>query len=186
MPADEGRGPLSILVLCSHNRTRSVIIRALLHLHLSELGVDADIATAGFHDDGMPPTAPTVTLLAERGIDVGGHSSRRVTGGDVERADLVVVAERDHVVRIAADHDGFAKTFTLPELVREAELTTPLQGAPIGPWLERINARRPAGRAYLASAVPEIADPTGHTRPTWEATIAEIDDLTARLARTLA
>jgi protein-tyrosine phosphatase len=178
---------LRILCVCTHNRTRSVLMAAFLREHLARCGVVAEVNTAGFRDEGLPPTEMTVRLLAARGIDVSDHRSRRVSGDLVAWADLVLTAERDHVVRIAGDHLGaFVRTFTLPELLVRAQTAGPRRGGPLGEWLAAVNAGRPGAVGYLLTPIPELADPTGRAPAMWEAAAREIDSLCRRLARPLA
>ncbi len=178
---------LRVLTVCTHNRTRSVLIGALLGEHLAERGTTAEIATAGIRDEGQPPTEETVRLLAARGHDVRSHRSRRVSADLVASADLVVTAERDHVVWIAGSFRGtFARTFTLPELLRWAAPAGPRQGDPWDQWLACVNAERPRASDYLAARIDEIDDPTGRATKVWEQAFSEIDTMCAQLAALIA
>jgi protein-tyrosine phosphatase len=177
---------LRILTVCTHNRTRSVLMGALLHHHLLPHGAEFGIATGGFRDEGQPATEPAVRLLRERGIDVSRHLSRRVDGRLVAEADVIVTAERDHVVWIAGTHPGsFVRTFTLPELVRRAEQHGARDGDEVRAWLARVNQGRPIAADYLDAPVGEIVDPTGQAPQVWERVLDELDRLTARLAALL-
>lgn len=167
---------LHILTVCTHNRTRSVLMAALLREHLARRGVSAEVATAGFLDEGLPPTEMTVRLLAARGIDVSDHRSRRVTRELVDWADLIVTAEQSHVVRIAGDHPGaFERTFTLFELAERADRAGPRGGRGWSEWLQVANQGRPQGSAYLGSPVPSVVDPTGLGSREWSRVVEQLE-----------
>lgn len=183
-------GTLRVLTVCTHNQTRSVLMAGLLGQHADAAHLDASVLSAGIRGGGMPATDRARRLLAARGIDASNHRSKRLDEPHVRHADLIVCAEHDHVVAIAGDHpSAFVKTFTLPELVRLAEVVGPRVGAPLDEWLARIAAERidPMGYLQLRSlAVGELADPTGMSPATWTSAFDEIDELTGRLVAALA
>jgi len=178
---------LRVLCVCTHNRTRSVLTAALLAHHLAAEGVAASVTSAGLASAGEPPTDPTVRLLAERGIDVAAHRSRRVAAELVDAADLIVTAEPDHVIGVAGASPGvFGRTFTLPELVALGERAGGRAGRPVAEWLASVGELRPDQLAFLdavdAGVIGTIDDPTGRPPRDWGVAIATIDDLTRRLA----
>ncbi len=178
---------VSVLCVCTFNRTRSVMTAALLAQHLADEGVSATVTSAGTRADGGLATGDTVRLLGERGIDVRGHRGQLLDDAHVAAADLIVTAERDHVVEIAGRWPAaFRRTFTLPEIVGRSRRLGGRLGGPLDDWLDLFAAERPTGVAYLeASAVDDISDPTGHDRRTWSAVFGQVDDLTAKLAKAL-
>lgn len=177
--------PLRILVVCTYNRTRSVIIAALLDDALRRRGRNATIATAGFEQAGLPATPDAVTALASRGKDVGDHVSERLTHEMVEQSDLILTAERVHVARICGDRpDLFQRTFTLPELVGLVEAHPPSGSEPLTTWLTPLAPfRSPA--SYLNTYVPEVADPTGLSPLAFANAVAEMERLSNELADAL-
>lgn len=181
--------PGRILIVCSHNRTRSVMMGALLVLHLHDARVDGAIQAVravGFGESGLPPTSEARRLLAAHRVDVRHHRSRRITDRDVERADLIVTAERMHVVEIAGRWPGaFDKTMTLPELVQRGEAVEQINGVGFTEWLDAIAVGRPHHLDYLDADVEEIADPTGRSPAMWKSCIDRIDELTGRAANLL-
>jgi protein-tyrosine phosphatase len=179
---------LRVLTLCTHNRTRSVLMGALLESQLRVTGVDAAVRSAGTIADDQPATATTVRLLAARGLDVSGHIGRLVTEDDVRHAELIVAAEVAHVVHVAGRWPGsFDRVFTLPELVARGEAAGPRRGRPLSEWLALVGAGRHAGIDYLSDpTVLEVPDPTGYPPEVWQRSFAQIDDLCTRLARLLA
>lgn len=174
--------------MCTHNRTRSVLMAALLGRYLHELGVDVQTASAGTVGDAQPAMPEVVDLLAERGIDVADHLSRRVDAGSVGEADLVLTAEAQHVVHVAGSwRDTFGRTFTLPEFVRRAEAAGPRGGAPLADWLVEVGVGRPTGVGYLHDdSVPEVDDPTGGPPEVWAVSFDAIDHWCRRAAELLA
>ena len=149
--------PFRVLVLCAHNRTRSVMAGALLRAHLGDDGRFV-VETAGFGPPDCAAIREAVTLLAERGIDVSDHRSRRVTPEMVRAADLVLVAEKAQVMAVVADLGGdFDKVFTLPV------------------YVQRRAGERLQGMEYMRSTVPEVTDPTGRSPRTWNAVWADLD-----------
>ena len=180
---------MRVLTVCTHNRTRSVLMAATLEYRLIDAGCQPSIVSGGFGAVGQPPTARTVELLASRSIDVSNHLSSAVDEHAVELAQLIVCAERTHVVNIAGRYpNSFARTFTMPELAQLGELVGPVNGDLNG-WLERITAHRLAGMDYLDAdpdVIGEIRDPTGTAPSVWVDVFGHIDQLAARIARVTA
>ena len=178
--------PLRVLCVCTHNRTRSVMTGALLDRHLRSLEVPAVVVTAGTQPGGQPAIERAVRLLAEAGIDVSDHRSQPLTDDLVLGSDLIVTAERDHVISIAGRWPSqFPATFTLPEIVARTA-GSPRNGAAMGEWLTDIGVNRPTGLDYIdAVSVGEIEDPTGRQPAVWDRVYGQIDQLTRNLATTL-
>jgi protein-tyrosine phosphatase len=178
---------LRILAVCTHNRTRSVLVGGLLDEHARHERIGADIRTAGFSAGGESPTDATVRFLASRGIDVKGYVSHWMSDQSVAGADLIITAEREHVVAIAGRWGpAFAYTFTLPELIARGEQAGPRDGRTLQQWLTAVSAKRPSTLEYLDADVGEIYDPSGRAPKIWSDCFTQIDDLTARLATLLA
>jgi protein-tyrosine-phosphatase len=119
---DEPR-KLRVLTVCTHNRTRSVMSAALLEALLGEqLGPDVvAVKSCGFGPADLPPIPDAVDAMLRRGLDVSQHRSSSTNVTLVDGADLILTAERDHVVRIAGlSPAAFRRTFTLPEFLASA------------------------------------------------------------------
>ena len=179
-----------VLCVCTHNRTRSVMMAALLGKRFAELGLDSDIATAGFRPGGEPATEQTVRLLSDRGIDVSAHRSRTIDADFASLFDLVLTAEAAHVVQLAgAKPDLFARTFTLPEFVARAERAGGRNGLTVDEWVDSLGADRPIGLDYLDAVdgglIGEVADPTGRSMHDWAVAIDTIERMTSSLAQQL-
>ena len=180
---------MRVLTVCTHNRTRSVLMSATLGQRLTAAGCQPSMASGGFATAGRSPTAPTIGLLSSRGVDVSDHLSSHVDEQSVELAELIVCAERNHVVDIAGRYPGsFERTFTMPEIARLGEAAGPVNGDLNG-WLARIAGSRLAGMDYLDAdpdTIGEIRDPTGLAPSVWADVFGQIDQLAARIARLVA
>ena len=68
---------------------------ALLRRHLAEAGIAAEVRSAGTLGwNDRPATDHAVTVMAELGLDIGAHTSRRLAP-ELLHADLVVTMTRD-------------------------------------------------------------------------------------------
>lgn len=159
-----------ILVLCAHNRTRSVMITGLLRKYLA---VDPRfvVESAGFGPEGLPALPEAVQMLAEQGIYMGEHRSRLATAQMVRDAHLILTADKRQVLSATADLGGeFDKTYTLPEYVHR---------------LHHTMEERPRGFAYVASSVAEVEDPTGRMPSVWKSVFIGIDGWCQQVATSL-
>lgn len=185
---DTTAAPLRILTVCSHNRTRSVMMAALVESMLTERLGRVIVRSSGFGPVGLPAIDDAVAAMKRRGLDVSQHRSGSTTLALVDGADLIITAERDHVVKIAAlSRSAFARAMTLPELLAlAADVPLAPDGAGVREWAESLTAARTAG-AYLREPVAEVADPTGSTPRAFEAAVVEIErqcgEVSALLAR---
>lgn len=166
-----------ILAVCTHNRTRSVMMAALLQSMLDErLGAGAVVVeSAGVGPPDLPPIPDAVDAMAQRGLDISEHLSRPVTREIVDGADLILTAERDHVVRVATTSPGaFAKTMTLPELIDRASAPE-AGGDDFDSWLASITGARTTA-SYLREVVGEIEDPTGSAPRAFAAAVDRLSE----------
>ena len=168
--------PLRILTVCSHNRTRSVMMAALLDSMLTErLGDGAvRIRSSGFGPVDLPPIEDAVDAMARRGLDVSAHRSSTTTAALVDGADLVLTAERAHVVKIAAmSPEGVRRAMTLPEFL-DAAAVSGRDDADVESWVRSLTVERTAGE-YLRGAIGEIPDPTGSPPRAFEAAVVVLE-----------
>ena len=184
-------GPrLRVLTVCTHNRTRSVMMAAMLERMLTaELGAGAALVrSAGFGPVGLPAIPDAVAAMERRGLDVSDHRSSETTARLVDGADVILAAERDHVVKIAAlSPSAFPHTMTLPEFLdraANAEGTGELAGRTVRERLAMLTANRAAGE-YLRSTVPQIDDPTGRSPRVFEAAVVALEQQCSEAARWL-
>lgn len=191
MPASNRKstaGPLKILTVCTHNRTRSVMSMAMLQHGFDErLGVGrAYVLSLGFGPEGERAIHDAVGEMQRRGLDVGEHRSRRVTAARVDAADLILTSEKHHVVKIAAESpEAFRRTFTLPEFCRLVMSDPIADGRALREWMADLSADRRAGE-YLVSDVAEVDDPTGSPRREFAAATVGIEEMCATVVDVLA
>ena len=169
--------------MCTHNRTRSVLTAGLLEHKLRKAGLQPLVASGGFGPPDMPATPETVELLRRIGVDVSGHLSQRATGTLVRDADLIIGAERQHVVRLVVEEGGdFRRIFTLPELRMRLDALGSVPIPDLATALDLLDEGRPRGGAYLQNDVPEVHDPTGGPPSEWEQAWVSIDGACTRVA----
>ena len=177
---------LGVLCVCTHNRTRSVLMGGHLEHRRACVGIPVTIATAGFEPGGLPPTPEAVRRLDAQGVDVRGHLSHRITDADIDAAGLVLTAERRHVVEIASRRpDAFAKTFTLPELVERGTAIGGRDERTVADWIGALDEGRPRSIDYLDAEIGEIDDPTGLGGRDWDRTERHVRTLVDRMCRLL-
>jgi protein-tyrosine-phosphatase len=179
---------LRILTICTHNRTRSVMMAAMLEAMLIErLGAGRAVTTsAGFGPAGIPAIVDAVEAMCRRGLDVSGHRSQQVTPILLEEADVVLTAERDHVVKIAAlSPSAFPKTTTLPEFLQLAVRNPFRSQDGFSEWVRSLTSDRTAGQ-YLRADVDEIADPTGSPPRIFETAVVGLEQRCSETAGYLA
>ena len=172
----------AVLCVCSYNQSRSVMMAAFLRDHLRQRGLGdvVDVATAGMYGGGHPPTSAALAQLGHRSLDVHGHLSRAVDADCLADRDLVVTAERAHVVSIAGRWpDAFAHTFTLAELV---DLLGGIAPSARDVWARLGQARVPKAAYLDAPEIGEIEEPGGGSTADWRRCAQRIELLTGQLA----
>lgn len=179
---------LSILSVCTRNRTRSVMIAALLRDHLTDSGATAVVTSAGTTAETLAPIPGVAEQLRRLGVTLPPYVGRQVDSEIAHHADLIVTADPHHVVWIAGRWpDVFERTYTLPELVTYGESIGPRRGRPLAAWLAEVSTLRPAPKAYLEpQAVAALPDPTGAPEPVWVDIADRIDDACRRLTALIA
>lgn len=152
---------------------------ALLRHHIGPLAIDVTSAgTLGW--SGRPATVHAVDVLAERGVDLRSHISRRLTRDMLDDADVIVAMTRTHAWAVAArDEDAAQRTFLLDELVRLGEQAGSRGGEPLGAWIAELDSLRPPQR--LARVHEEIADPAGEEIEVYRATADRLERAIRRL-----
>jgi protein-tyrosine phosphatase len=104
-----------VVFVCTGNAARSVMGGAVL----GEVAPDLGCTTAGTHViEGQPISWRTRDALAGVGLKADGHRSRQLRASDVEKADLIVGFEADHVGYVRRTFpEAAGKTATLRYLV---------------------------------------------------------------------
>ncbi|MDP2292454.1 MAG: hypothetical protein Q8M22_14785 [Actinomycetota bacterium] len=168
--------PLTILTVCSYNRARSVMTELLLRRALTDADVRADVRGVGFSAGGRPPLPETIQALRALDLDATSTISERVDRALLHSAHLVLAAERVHVVRLVEDDRSMLrKVFTLPEFAELAAAAGPRSGRRFDEWLAVVGEGR-THASFLASKVPEIADPVGKPPGAFRSTALAIEE----------
>jgi protein-tyrosine-phosphatase len=154
---------------------------ALLRHHLTLAGHDIDVASAGTLGWGTQPATPyAVEVLAERGVDLAGHTSRKLTRAMIDDADMILAMTRTHAWAVAAhDEEAAARTFLLDEIVHLAEQAGARGGELLGAWIAELDSRRPPDR--LGRAVDEVRDPAGEPIEVYRSTADRLERSVQRL-----
>jgi protein-tyrosine phosphatase len=156
-----------ILVVCSANQVRSPMAAALLRRRLAVHDPGAEVVSAGFGASGFGATPQTIRVMAEVGIDLEDHRSRRVTRADLEAADLAVGMTRRHVMDLALlNPAAWPRIFALRALVTRGLEIGPRWGSErAAAWVERAHAGRERSSVAGLDVHSDVVDPLG--RRTW-------------------
>jgi len=99
---------INILFVCTGNISRSFLAEMLLREEIERLNLDnISASSAGLYaHEGNPPDPEMVDSLWKKGMPVGipieDHEARQITEEDVDRADLIIVMEKEHARMIEA------------------------------------------------------------------------------------
>ena len=182
--ADPGPStPLTVLVMCTANISRSPMGEALLRRQAALAQLPIEVSSAGFHYEGEPAAPHAVSVMSAMGLDLSGHRSRIYTPEMVRAADLIVTMERTHARSIALDvADVSERVHTIGAAV------VGLDGSGDGAVRERIAelGRSRAASDLLGRGDDEVDDPYKHGRRRYRRTARELDRLMAALVAALA
>jgi protein-tyrosine-phosphatase len=120
---------------------------------------DVTVASAGSRgSEGRPADPVTATVASEFGLDLSLHQSQPLTAEVIDNADLIVVAEMDHLLAVIDKRpQAFAKTFLLLEL---ASIATPLRdGESLPEWVARHHEGRTPSAVMKSSTAFGLTDP---------------------------
>lgn len=156
---------------------------AFLRRQLADIGVEANVHSAGLLSAGNPATAEGVSVLAAMGVDTSAHRSRRMSEDLLAPADLVLCMAKEHVREaVLMVPVVWPRTFTLKELVRRGEERGPrAPGQSFEDWLAKVHAGRSRNDLVGYSPDDDVADPIGRGSDFYKGTAEEIDDLVRRL-----
>lgn len=117
-----------ILFVCTGNTCRSAMAAAIFNDIAVKENLDVLIDSAGIAaDSGENASENAVKAMAEAGIDLSYHRSKRLTPELIEMADIILtmtVSHKDFLLRYA-----YGKVFTLKEYVgEEGDVLDPYRG----------------------------------------------------------
>ena len=122
-----------LLILCTANICRSPMADGLARDLLHKAGYsDWTVSSAGTWSlVGHKADEFSLQLLAERGIDLSGHRSQRVTRELLERADVVLVMTHDHKEAVQVEFPELAdKVHLISEMVgQNYSIADPIGGS---------------------------------------------------------
>lgn len=120
------------MFVCTANICRSPMAERLTRARL--VGTGITVASAGVAaEDGRPMSPDVKGALTDAGLDTAAFASRRLDADQVERASVVLVAERAHRPAVVAQvPSAVGRTFTIREFGRciEASDTSAISGTP--------------------------------------------------------
>jgi protein-tyrosine phosphatase len=157
---------------------------AMLRAQLDDAPVS--VASAGFALAGESPPRRVVAEMHKRGLDVSEHRSRLLEPELVESSALVLGAARTHTWdTVAMVPDAIPRTFTYKELMRLGDnFGWRREHESVVAWLGRMHeGRRSCSPVHVSDDIP---DPIGGPRRGYARVAEEIEELTRRLAPSLA
>jgi protein-tyrosine phosphatase len=156
---------------------------ALLRRQFQAFGVDGRVESAGLVTEGEAASEFAGAVLADMGVELGMHRSRRINVQTIAGADLILGMERAHVREVVTvSPPAFGRSFTLKEIVRRAETVGPRDASESLPdWLARVHLGRKATALLGADRDDDIADPYGRSRAVYAETAAQLETLEERL-----
>jgi protein-tyrosine-phosphatase len=123
---------MNLLFVCSGNTCRSPLAEALARKIADRRGLeDLNVSSAGTNaQDNVPATDEALLVGMERGLDLTGHRSRKLTPGIVSEADLIFVMTPGHLEQVK-QMGGRGKVHVIDEYasgIANAGITDPYGG----------------------------------------------------------
>ena len=139
----------------------------------AHLAPEVEVGSAGTMDwSGQPAHEYAIAAMAERGLDLSAHRSRRLSEYLVDETDLIVVMTRNQGWAVGARNETKAAATFLPaELSRLADQVGNRNSADAREWVGRLHTRRntQANTKFIGRAADEIPDPIGESLPYFRA-----------------
>jgi len=179
----------SILVVCTGNVCRSPYIERRLAQELAGTAIRvASAGTGGVEGRDMDPSSKA--LLRRVGADAEGFGSRRLQAEDIEGADLVLAAAREHRTAAAQLHPAaLNRVMTLRDFADLVDGLTPqdvVRDGGAGTWVRRVARAALLRRGLVAARQdPDVVDPIGETSAVFELMAAQVEDALEPVVRVL-
>lgn len=155
---------------------------AMLRSRLATRAPEVTVGSCGLLFDDRPAEPGAVRAMGRRGIDLEPFRSRVMTAELFEGSSLILVMERLHVREVSVLAPAlFARTYTLPEFVEQAEPFGPRGNEPLLDWVTRIGQMRRPTDYLIEDVRSEVPDPMGQSGRAFRRIADQIDDLLARL-----
>jgi protein-tyrosine phosphatase len=177
-----------ILFVCTGNVCRSVMAEEIAHRELAmrpgSQGSSYQVASAGTSaEDGIPVHPYTAEALTRFGIQSGSFFSRRLSGTDIDAADLILSAGQEHRDQVVAMRPNASRrAYLLKEFVRLAPFAE--HGGVMADEVSRARcivegvAKLRGRLGYRDPATDEIPDPAATKRAFFDC--ANIIDVAVR------
>ena|SRR5690625_2604462 len=180
----------TVLVVCTGNVCRSPAIERLFRSAFGSAGITVHSAGTGALI-GEPIQPPMARLLEERGVDGGSFAARQVTEEQVDSADIILTATREHRAAVVEQvPSAIRRTFTVREFARLVDRVDPVRldvaAGPGGPPAKRFAALVPLAAAERAQVDPEldnIVDPYRRSDAVYQESFGQIIEAVRSIVR---
>ena len=193
--------PFTVLHVCMGNICRSPMAERLLARAVRDRAGDSadqllrsvSAGTGGWHE-GEPMNPPAARQVRARGGSVDGFEARKLRGGFIDEADLILTATADQVDYVVALRPAAGpRTFVLGEFGRLLGAVDAGSLPPAEPKVDAVHARAVAIVAAVvrlrgdetALATDDLDDPWGRGDQTFQRIGDEIEDSTVPFANLL-
>lgn len=172
-------GVFRLLFVCTANQCRSPMAEVLARKWLADRGVDAELASCGIMEGGVPASQGAVKAMARRGLELSEHRSRQMDSDTVGAASLILTMERRHLTSVAElSMPALERSFTLRELAELAGVVGyrhPKVG--VAAWIAQANALRLPGTILTMNAASDVDDPMGGPARAYRRTADQLEEL---------
>jgi UDP-perosamine 4-acetyltransferase len=172
-----------VLVVCTGNLNRSPLVEVLLRKRLDEIGVTAEVVSAGLAAPiGSPVDGKLLRVARELGVgdEIEAHRSTQITPAHLAAADLVLAMTREHLDELARFGAVSERSTTL----RTAAWRSRVMGRRqirFDEWVARLTAELPESARTNGASAEDIADPIGGRLRQYRAMGAEVNELVGTL-----